>query len=181
MMEELGMSRTPVRDAILRLAQDGLMAVLPRRGSFVTEVHVGDVGSIFEFRRELEALAAGWAAERRGDADLPVIKKLMEELREAEAVRGSDLDARSQTVVDQRAHSLIYRLALNPLLESTLSTNYLLAARIWFVASGRVTMEDPFSDLIEVLKAIIDRDPERARSLARRHNEAAEAAIRAAL
>jgi DNA-binding GntR family transcriptional regulator len=76
---------------------------------------------------------------------------------------------------------MIYRLAKNPLLESTLNTNYLLAARIWFVVSGRVTMEDPFSDLIDLLKAIIDRDPEKARILARRHSEAAEAAIRAVL
>lgn len=180
-MDEFGMSRTPVREAILRLAQEGLMVVIPRRGSFVTEVHAGDVGRIFEFRRELETLAAGWAAERRDEADLPVIEQLIDELTEAEAMPSSDLDARSQTLVDQKAHNLIYRLARNRLLESTLSTNYLLAARIWFVASGRVTMEEPFSDLIELFEAIIKRDAEEARRLARRHSKAAEAAIRAAL
>jgi DNA-binding GntR family transcriptional regulator len=84
-------------------------------------------------------------------------------------------------VLDHKAHSLIYRLAKNTLLESTLSTNYLLAARIWFVAHGHVTMEDPFKDLIELLEAIVDRHAEKARALARRHSEAAEATIRAAL
>jgi DNA-binding GntR family transcriptional regulator len=180
-MEEFGVSRTPVREAILQLSQDGLMAVIPRRGSFVTDVHIGDVGRIFEFRRELEAVAAGWAAERREASDLPAIHEGIAELKEAEAARGSDLDARSQTVLDQRAHNLIYRLASNPLLESTLSTNYLLAARMWFLASGRVTMEEPFADLIELLEAVIDGDAEKARRLARHHSEAAEATIRAAL
>lgn len=180
-MKDLEMSRTPIREALLRLAQEKLVAVIPRRGTFVTEVHVGDVGRVYEFRRELEAVAAGWAAERRTDADLPEIDRLIEDLGEVNSTPDSEVDARSQMSADQRAHHLVYRLAGNPLIEDVLDSHYFLAARIWFLASGRVTMHEPFAGLIELFEAIKDRDAEAARRYARQHSEAAEAAIRAAL
>jgi DNA-binding GntR family transcriptional regulator len=180
-MKDLGMSRTPIREALLRLGQERLVVVIPRRGTFVTEVHVGDVGRIYEFRRELEVVAGGWAAERRSDSDLVVIDELVGELGDLNSVPVPEVDARSQISADQRAHNLVYRLARNPLLEDVLNSYYFLAARIWFLASGRVTMPEPFAGLIEQLEAIKDRDVEAARRQARAHSEAAEAAIRAAL
>ena len=62
-----------------------------------------------------------------------------------------------------------------------LSSYYFLAARIWFLASGRVEMEEPFIGLIELFDAIKAKDAEAARRHAREHSEAAEAAIRSAL
>ncbi len=180
-MENLGMSRTPIREALLRLAQEKLVVVIPRRGSFVTEVQIGDVGRVYEFRRELEVVAAGWAAERRTEADLPAIDELIAELRELNDVPAPEVDARSQIVADQRAHNIVYRMAQNPLIEDVLGSYYFLAARIWFLASGRVTMENPFIGLIELLEAIKAGDRKTARKHAREHSEAAEAAIRSAL
>jgi DNA-binding GntR family transcriptional regulator len=180
-MKDLKMSRTPVREALLRLTQEHLVVVIPRRGTFVTEVHVGDVGRVYEFRRELEVVAAGWAAERRSEDDFAEIDDLIEEMRGHNKVPLKDVDARSQITADQRAHNLIYRLAGNPLIEDTLSSYYFLAARIWFLASGRVEMEEPFIGLIELFEAVKNRDPETARRCAREHSEAAEAAIRSAL
>lgn len=180
-MKDLEMSRTPIREALLRLAQERLVVVIPRRGTFVTEVHVGDVGRIYEFRRELEAIAARWAAERRSDADLPEIEELIQDLRAVNAAPASEVDARSQISTDQRVHNLIYRLAGNPLIEDVLDSYYFLGVRIWFLASGRVTMQEPFARLVELLEAIRDRDSEAAQIYAREHSETAEAAIRAAL
>jgi DNA-binding GntR family transcriptional regulator len=180
-MKDLGMSRTPIREALLRLGQEKLVVVIPRRGTFVTEVHVGDVGRIYEFRRELEVVAAGWAAERRRESDLPAIDELIRDLGDLNSVPESEVDARSKISTDQRAHNLVYRLTNNPLIEDVLNSYYFLAARIWFLASGRVTMQEPFAGLIELLEAIKDRDAEAARRYARQHSETAEAAIRAAL
>lgn len=181
LMDDLEMSRTPIREALLRLAQEKLVVVIPRRGTFVTEVQIGDVGRIYEFRRELEVVSAGWAAERRSDSDLAEIDETIAELGDLNAVPASEVDARSQIITDQRAHNLVYRLSGNPLIQDTLSSYYFLAARIWFLASGRVTMEDPFKDLVELLEAVKAQDAEAARRHARVHSEAAEAAIRAAL
>ncbi|MEA2333321.1 MAG: hypothetical protein QOH58_3459 [Thermoleophilaceae bacterium] len=180
-MEDLGMSRTPIREALLRLAQEKLVVVIPRRGTFVTDVHVGDVGTVYEFRRELEVAAAGWAAERRREADIPAIEEIISELSAFPESPPPNVDARSQLVSDRRAHILIYRLGGNQLMEDTLNSYYFLAARIWFLASGRVTMNEPFTSLIQVLRAVRDGDAEAARLHAREHSKAAEAAIRAAL
>jgi len=177
-MIDLKMSRTPLREALLRLAQEKLVVVIPRRGTFVTEIQVGDVGTIYELRRELEAVAAGWAALRRREEDLPEIEELIARLSELE--RASELaDARSLLVGDQEAHHLIYRLCANKLLEDTLKSFYFQATRVWFLAAGRVTMNDPF--MIDALKAVVQGDAESAQTHARAHSNAAEAAIRAAL
>lgn len=180
-MKDMKMSRTPVREALLRLTQEHLVVVIPRRGTFVTEVHVGDVGRVYEFRRELEVVAAGWAAERRSENELAEVDELLDELRALNKIPVSDVDARDEITNDQRAHNLVYRLSGNPLIEDTLSSYYFLAARIWFLASGRVEMAEPFTGLIELLEAIKAQDPETARRCAREHSEAAEAAIRSAL
>jgi DNA-binding GntR family transcriptional regulator len=180
-MKDMKMSRTPVREALLRLTQERLVVVIPRRGTFVTEVHVGDVGRVYEFRRELEVIAAGWAAERRSGSELEEIDELIALLKEHNALPASEVDARDEISNDQRAHNLIYRLTGNPLIQDTLASYYFLAARIWFLASGRVEMEEPFKGLIELLEAIKSQDAEAARRHAREHSEAAEAAIRSAL
>jgi len=180
-MKDLKMSRTPIREALLRLGQEKLVIVIPRRGTFVTEVQIGDVGRIYEFRRELEVVSADWAAQRRDESDFGAIDEMIERLRELNTVPPSEGDARSQITTDQGAHNLVYRLSGNPLIENVLSSYYFLAARIWFLASGRVTMEDPFKDLVELLEAVKAGDSEAAKRHSRIHSEAAEAAIRAAL
>jgi DNA-binding GntR family transcriptional regulator len=182
LMQELGMSRTPIREALLRLSAHGLVEFVPRRGAFVRDVNAGEVGAIYELRRELEVLAAGWAAERRTERDLPEVDALIVALRdEPREAAASDVDARSQITLDQTGHFLIYRLSGNTHLQSVMCSYYFLSARIWFLASGRVTMESPFDSMIELLEAVKARDVDAARRLALQHSEEAESAIRRAL
>jgi DNA-binding GntR family transcriptional regulator len=182
LMEELDMSRTPIREALLRLSLQQLVVVVPRRGTFVSDVNAGQVGTVYELRRELEVVAAGWAAERRTDADLPEIEAMQAELRAAPRHPSqSGIDARSQIDLDQRAHHLIYRLSRNACVEDVLRSYFYLSARIWFLASGRVTMDEPFDHLVELLEAVKAGDAEEARRHAALHSEQAEQAIRAAL
>jgi DNA-binding GntR family transcriptional regulator len=180
-MEDLGASRTPIREALLRLSQQQLVVVIPRRGTFATDVHVGEVGIVYELRRELESVAARWAAERRDEADTAELQALIDELRELDPSPGPDLQ--TQLALDRQAHGLIHRLAGNPLMQSALSTYHLLAERIWFLAAARISWARGFhfDDVIELLEAIRDGDPERAAELARGHLESAEQALRAAL
>jgi DNA-binding GntR family transcriptional regulator len=179
LMKQLGMSRTPLREALSRLGREKLVTVMSRRGTFVSEVNVGDVGQIYEFRRELEVLTAGWAAERRTERDLPLIDAQLDALRGAPP--SPDADAREQIAVDRATHSLIYRLSRNAHLEEVLGSYYFLAIRIWFLAAGRVSMSEPYNILAEVLEAIKRQDPDAARKHSRLHSETAESAIRAAL
>src|ERR671910_3052834 len=68
LMDELGIGRTPLREAVKRLALEGFVAVQPRRGTYVTEIDAAEIVHITEVRAELEGYAAALAA-RRMDAD----------------------------------------------------------------------------------------------------------------
>jgi DNA-binding GntR family transcriptional regulator len=181
LMNELAMSRTPIREALLRLAQENLVVVVGRRGTFVTDVNVGDVGLIYEFRRELEPVAAGWAATRRAAHDLPRIERAIADLRLVPEHPPPSADTRAQILEAQKAHALVYELCGNRFLRDVLTSHYLLTIRIWFLASGRVNMDEPETLLIDELNAIIAGDPDAASAAARLHLQAAETAVRAAL
>ncbi|MBO8126782.1 MAG: GntR family transcriptional regulator [Firmicutes bacterium] len=62
--EELGVSRTPVREAIRKLELEGLVLMIPRRGAYVSEISMKDIADVFEIRAALEGLAAELAAQR---------------------------------------------------------------------------------------------------------------------
>ena len=66
-MREMGIGRTPLREAVKRLALENLVAVQPRRGTFVTAVEAADIVNISEVRAELEGYAAELAAQRMDD------------------------------------------------------------------------------------------------------------------
>jgi DNA-binding GntR family transcriptional regulator len=180
-MEDLGVSRTPIREALLRLSQQQLVVVIPRRGTFATDVHVGEVGIVYELRRELETVAARWAAERRTEADVHELSEMIDELREIKPSPEPELQ--TQLAYDQRAHGLVYRLAGNPLMETALGTYQLLSARIWFLAAARIHWAGGFhfDEVIAMLEAVRDGEPDRAADVARTHLESAERALRAAL
>ena len=68
--EELGVSRTPVREAIRRLELEGYVIMMPRRGTYVANLSIRDINEVFEIRTSLESLSSGLAAERITDEEL---------------------------------------------------------------------------------------------------------------
>src|SRR6266568_8196335 len=80
LIERLGIGRTPVREALRRLAHDQLVEVYPRRGMFVTGVDVRELARLSEVREVLEPEAARLAAERATDVDRAELAALVEEL-----------------------------------------------------------------------------------------------------
>src|SRR3954471_17973760 len=80
LMQQLGLGRTPVREALRRLAQERLVEVFPRRGMFVTEVDARDLARLCEVRLALEPEAARLAAERATQADLAELRVVLGEL-----------------------------------------------------------------------------------------------------
>ena len=80
---ELDVSRGPVREAMQRLARDGLVRVESHRGAFVRELHVGEVRALFEVRTSLECRAAALAAERASVEDVTRLRGLLDHARGA--------------------------------------------------------------------------------------------------
>src|SRR5690625_1562354 len=173
--EELGLGRTPIRDALRRLADDGLVEVYPRRGIYVGPIDVGDLGAISEIRVELEGFVARLAAQRHQPSDRHHLEALRAELASPSAA----LAQLAFIHLDQRIHRLIYRLARNPLLEVSLDRYYVLALRLWFLALERLhQLEAAVDEHQQLLSAIVDADAVAAERIARDHVMDFERSIR---
>jgi DNA-binding GntR family transcriptional regulator len=169
LIERLGIGRTPVREALRRLAQERLVDVYPRRGMFVTGVDVRELARLSEVREVLEPEAARLAAERATDAD-----------REGLAALLAELDAGTSDLIelDERIHRAVYRAAHNDLLEATLEQYYVLALRIWSLALERTSeLEEAVEAHRALLEAIHEGDGERAADAMREHVQNFEQAM----
>ena len=176
LVEQLGIGRTPVREALRRLAQEGLVEVYPRRGMFVTVVDVRKLALVSEVRAALEPEAARLAAERATDAERAELKELLDELDAGGA------DDHALMALDERIHRAVYRCARNDLLATTLEQYYVLALRIWTIALDRQhELNDAVQGHRALLEAIHDGDGERAAATMRAHVEDFEQAMRRVL
>jgi DNA-binding GntR family transcriptional regulator len=173
LVEALGIGRTPVREALRRLAQEQLVDVYPRRGMFVSDVDVRDLARISEVREALEPEAARLAAERATDADRAGMSALLEEIGRP----GTDL-----IELDERVHRAVYRAAHNDFMAATLGQYYVLALRIWMIALDRAhELEAAVEAHRDLLRAILDGDGARAAALMRNHVQDFEQAMRRVL
>ncbi len=175
---ELGIGRTPVREAIKRLALENLVTVFPRRGTFASDINITDLADISDVRMQLEGHAAYRAAQRI----TPTLRAELDDLlAELDGSRGSD-DTRALMALDTRVHRFVHRAAGNPYLEESLGRYFNLSLRIWYLVLDRLphllTRVHEHEDL---LRAIADGDPERARAIITEHIETFEREIRAVL
>jgi DNA-binding GntR family transcriptional regulator len=172
LMESLGIGRTPVREALRRLAQEQLVEVFPRRGMFVTGVDVRDLARISEVREALEPEAARLAAERANDADRVELHALLDEIG-----GGGDL-----MDLDERIHRAVCHAAHNDLMAATLGQYYVLALRIWMIALDRAhELEAAVETHRDLLDAILGGDGEHAAATMRGHVQDFEQAMRRVL
>jgi DNA-binding GntR family transcriptional regulator len=170
----LGIGRTPVREALRRLAQERLIEVYPRRGMFVTKVDVRDLARLCEVRLALEPEAARLAAVRATQADLAELSALLAELADGAPRR----DPRGHIDLDERIHRAIYHSSHNPFLVETLEEYYAHALRIWMVALARTDIGGAVGGHHAVLEAIVRGNAERAAQLMREHVASFERAVR---
>ncbi len=176
--EELQMGRTPVREAIKRLALENLVTVFPRRGTFASEINITDLAHISDVRSVLEAHAAGRAAERITEDQRAELQQLREELAGS---KGSD-DSEALMELDARVHRFIHRCAGNPYMEETLGRYYNLSLRIWYLVIDRLPhLFARVHEHDDMLDAIAAGEPERARTILADHVATFEREIRAVL
>lgn len=177
LMARLTLGRTPIREALRRLAQERLVEVYPRRGIFVAPVDARNLASLSEVRSVLEPLAAKLAAERLADSDRDELEALIAELEHLH-----DPQERQLMAVDQRIHHFVYRAAHNEFLAAALDEHYMHALRIWFLALDRVShLQDAVLEHRAILEAIRDGDAERAASVMSTHIDGFEGSIRRSL
>ena len=163
---ELGVSRTPVREALRQLELEGLVKTIPNKGALVIGVSEQDIEDIYTIRMHIEGLAARWAAEKIRDDELETLREVME-LQEFYASRG---DIVQVWQLDTRFHGIIYDCCRSRPLRQTLSSlhHYIQKAReLSFKTAGRI--KDSVQEHRNIYEAIARRDGESAETLTAEH------------
>jgi len=189
--ELLGVSRTPVRSALMRLEQEGLLEALPNGGYAVRTFSEHDVADAIELRGTLEGLAARLAAER--GAPPVVLREARECLQRIdELLRESALDDAAFTryvAFNGRFHALLSELAGSPLvakqLERVISLPFASPSGFVVVQADTPAARDMLliaqDQHLQVLDAIEARQGSRAEALMREHSRIAQRNLREAL
>lgn len=131
--ERLGISRTPIREALQRLARGGLIRVMPKRGLLVTEIDIQKQLRMLEVRREIERLMARRAARHRTTRQSEDCRAVADDFSAAAA--GDDEDA--FTRADQRLNQLMSDASGNEFASEAASQMQGLARRFWYHYQAR--------------------------------------------
>lgn len=175
---ELGVGRTPVREALKRLERDRLVVAYPRRGTFATTVDMTDLADISEIRKQLEPSAAARAA-RAATAEA---RNRLSALAAGIAQIDDADDPREVLRRDVHVHREIYRASGNPHLEQILVGLDAHATRIWCLFLDRLPdVAGHVREHITLMEAIVAGDEAAAAELTLAHVTGFEAAIRAVL
>ena len=170
--EQLGVSRTPVREAIRKLELEGLVIMLPRKGAYVANVSLKDIIDVLEIRASLEGLAALLATERIRDEELTKLKKIAGEF-EKMLINNEDIDVLLKK--DVEFHECIFNATNNKKLVQLINS---LWEQVYRFRVTYVSDVDMPSKIIEEHKNIVDAiskgDPELAQKHAIEHIERAE-------
>ncbi len=167
---DLGVSRGPVREAMQRLARDGLVVLQPHRGAFVRRLTAAEVGNLFEVRITLECKVAALAAERLTAAQ----QSQLEELRAGMAGQDENVDPDAQFQGTHDIHALLAAASDNETLASHVATvnRELLLLR---TQSGQTQTRAhaAIDEHAELIAAVLSRDPIAAAAAMEQHLEKA--------
>lgn len=171
LQRELGLGRTPIREALKRLELERLITIIPRRGIFVTPINLTDLQRLYEVRVNLEGLAAELAAQRGTAVHWQEMALILNQ------AAGLDTFSAAQLItIDEGCHRIIYQAADNQFLQQTLTALFPLSLRLWHVALSK--LGDKKDSIIEythivehqaILAALQAGDAPAAADLMRRH------------
>lgn len=164
----LGVSRTPVRSALHRLAEEGLVEVVPNRGAVVIGITKEDIVDIYRIRMRLEGLASAIATEKMTDEE----KKKLSETLELSEFYITKQDTEHIKELDTAFHSLIFRATESRTLERILSDlhrNTKAYRKLSLSVPGR--LQKTLEEHKGILDAILSGDAKKAEALTSEHIE----------
>lgn len=164
--EMFGVSRTPIREALIQLSSIGLVEIRPRRGAIVTSIEPKKLYEMFEVMAELEAMCARLAARRITDEELEELKKTHRECKKKEVCENPDLYYHK----NEEFHFALYKASHNEfLIEQTILLHKRLASyrRLQLRVRGRISAS--LKEHEKIISAISKGDADLAEKLAREH------------
>lgn len=164
--EEMGVSRTPVREAFRQLELEGLIQIIPNKGAYVTGITEKDVKDIYMIRSLLEGLCARWATEHISEEQMNEMEENVY-LAEFHAKKGH-LEQLAE--LDNRFHDILYEACDSKILEHHLKDfhQYVLRVRKKTLASANRGPQSN-EEHKKIMEAIRDKDADLAEQLANRH------------
>jgi DNA-binding GntR family transcriptional regulator len=173
---ELGMGRTPIREALQRLAREDLVTILPRRGMYVPEISLTDLRDIFEAREPIELATARAATERATDDEIAAMETLVRQIPPSCIAE----DCYKLMEIDERFHELLAEASRSKFLADALNWLYSLSLRVWYQAVPQLgTMDNAMQEHLALVAALRRRDPGAAAGAVNRHLDDFRARIRA--
>ena len=164
--EELGVSRTPVREALRQLELEGLVKSIPNKGVTVVGISEQDIEDIYYIKMSIEGLAARLAAQRIDEAELSGLEEIVD-LTEFYLKKN---DFERLLLLDSQFHETIFRASKNWPLKNMLRNlhNYVKGARINSLSSpGRANKM--LEEHRRILNAIKEKNPDKAEELTKQH------------
>lgn len=166
MAERLGISRTPIREALARLAQDGLVEILPRKGVYVLRKSMDDILEMIVTWAALESMAARLATEQASDNDLRNLRKFAVK-HSADAAR-ADIEEYSEANI--KFHQTILELSGCALLKTTADALFQHMHAVRRRAMGEADRATrSVVDHMEIIEALEARDADLVSRLVREH------------
>lgn len=164
---EFGVSRIPIREALQRLAAEGLVVLRPQRGAVVRELHPAEIQEIHEIRAALEGMLVKIAVDSVGLVDIARMEAL---LRVMDGMDGESDDMRVWASYNRDFHFTLYNVALRPHFIKLVDEYYRQTTRyiILYVALT-ATLEASNAQHHLIFDAVRDRDGDRARQVTERH------------
>jgi DNA-binding GntR family transcriptional regulator len=126
--QRLGIGRTPIREALQRLARDGLVVILPRRGILVSQINLKTQMRLLEVRRELERLMARGAAERASPEEIAKFSAIARDMRSA----SDKADDMTFMRLDRTLNELVSQAARNEFAARAMGLMHGLSRRFWY-------------------------------------------------
>ncbi|WP_105614212.1 GntR family transcriptional regulator [Vallitalea okinawensis] len=164
--KELGVSRTPVREALRQLELEELVTIIPNKGAFVTGITPKDIQDIYAIRSLVEGLSAKWAAKNATDQQIKELEEVLD-LFEFFYKRGNFEQLHE---LDNKFHKQIYDISGSRILKHVLSDFHNYAQRVRkasLESSGRA--EVSLSEHKDILTAIKNHDMKNAEKLMNKH------------
>ena len=163
---KLGVSRTPVREAIRMLEQEGLVIMIPRKGAQVAQITMKDLNDVLEVRMGLEELAMQFACKRITPEQVAELRRALLEIERLLAT--DDVTALAQADVD--FHDIIYRATDNRRLNQIINNvrEQMYRYRVEYLKDSRIR-GTLLQEHREIYQAVAARDTEKARAYIRQH------------